>query len=337
MKKFLTRALLLTGVAATLATDMMSSVAFANPAPIGNSFLEEYGTPQHAATKVAESLKIDPDGNAKIDPVACKKNAHSCATPNDLLDVVLNLSDQYSGLERYQGRDRLRKFVGYLNSLVIRAAPKGKYWMACLVPQGDNDFTVKLKCIKREYLPGELVIVNPQTKRVVYAGHCFNGVGPREDDCPTVSYYLKPGMEMHAAWLGSTELVADTCGPKLTRPGRTEPDKNLDSCPRDICDFSAPASDLGTTVRSFRVSIKAKEEGWYTLTLPLQVIKVTPPKTATLVSCSIFPDGTQTDSVYVQYQHYRYHRYYVGGKPSEDWDGIPAEWRVDASRPKLKI
>ncbi len=305
-------------------------------------------TPQELAAKVEASLARNPLGRGVIDQVSCSRD-RGCATPEDYL-VMFEKADPGAHLTD------VHQLPAYFRSLVVRPAPSGVYWMACKTGAGGVGDAPKWDCMNRVFHhdKGETGFINPVTGALVLARDCSNPVGKEqhEEDCVELHVWMKPGDEVHIAWMGPDALPSGKCRLSVQKTGENErTNYEMDECPRDTCDFSGPSRDLQMQVWDKpRISWVARVEGDNIIRLPAEVTKlrtfpvhITQPAayngqkvTVTLSSglelCLVRPlqGMRQTLGVFMSALTYRYGKAFVTyeGRSAlpAGWDGTPHPW-----------
>lgn len=301
--------------------------ALATPAEAGNRhrFVVGIETPVQLAGLIQQSLEKDKSGKSAVSAESCSKRA--CATPADYLAMFAE-SDPEAGLTS------VNQLPEYVRALVIRKAPPGRYWMACKTGNGSAASKPMWNCLARAFHAGETAFVNPKTGRIVLARDCTNPVG-KEDvpvRCVEKHVFLKEGDEFHSGWLGPDAFPQGNCIPAILKAGETEwSNTHLDECPRDQCDWSGPARDLGGVKvwSNPRISFVAERTGEYIIRLPVEVTKVS----SVFVDCVVRPDGRQTlgnvirpQSYGSQGKAYLTYKDQTFSRPPAEWHGTPHPW-----------
>lgn len=131
-------------------------------------FLRGNASPQDLASKIADNLRLHPDGMHVIDPARCAKDG-SCASP---MNYLIAIRETKPGLQ-------LGELVPYLSGLVKRMPTaeerKQKYDMDCIHPTGTGYKTI-VNCMYRFLKPGEEVWVDPVSGEIIFAGDCTNRI-----------------------------------------------------------------------------------------------------------------------------------------------------------------
>jgi len=249
-------------------------------------------SPTDLKVKIIASLARKSDGSDKIDPAHCQPNGDSCATPQMYLEMFKR-ADPAAKLTS------VSQLPEYLGKLVITDAPKGEFWMACIVRATK---LAKWNCMSRQFHPGEHAWKNPLTGMVVLAEDCTNPVGERipERNCDEIHFWLNAGDEVHIGLLGPEDVPNDVCRPALHKASMPMGEWSLallDECLRMNCDYNGPSRDLGLPIRREpRISFQAEVTGEYILRVPRFVEK----SDDVFVFCVLWPDGTQSMSTYIK-------------------------------------
>lgn len=196
-------------LAALLVLPTSAPPAFADP--LNQAFCKGQESPKALAVLVKQSLAIDPSGMTRLDPNAC--HMPRPARP-------LDYQKMFEKDDPDAPKD-VRGLVDYLDSLIIQEAPPGKYWMACIKPNG----TPLHDCLPREARKGEKFWVTPIKKRLALAQTCTNPIGRPEhpDNCVYHEIAVREGDEVNIGQAGPTDLSLETvCTPLIKRPGESE-------------------------------------------------------------------------------------------------------------------
>ncbi|KND51677.1 MAG: hypothetical protein ABA06_00255 [Parcubacteria bacterium C7867-001] len=172
-----------------------------SPKPRNTGFYYGLKDPSELAKLVEDNLRKDPTGKTMINPEKCAKDG-SCASPHDYL-VMFQENDPEAELTS------VAQLPAFLRSLVARDPGPGEYQMACIrMPAHTPD----LHCMKRKFLPGEKVYVDPKSNRAIFAWHCTNPIDkpvePRQ--CMEIMVTIKGERSMKFAHLGPAK-VQDSC------------------------------------------------------------------------------------------------------------------------------
>jgi hypothetical protein len=313
---------------------LLGAVADAHASQRHERFDTGNAKPLALEIKIEASLARDKVGNDKIDPIRCQPNGDSCATPRMYLEMFKR-ADPGAKLTS------VSELPAFLKKLVITDAPKGHFWMACLVNKGG--IVAVWNCMSREFHLGEHAWMDPITGAIVLAEDCTNPVGERvpERDCDEIHFWLHQGDEVHIGLLGPDDMPDDVCRPALKKAGSDEWSLALlDTCVRMNCDFSRPAHDLGDiAVRATpRVSFQAERIGEYILRVPRFVEK----SSDYFVFCVLWPNGSQSLGTAIGKTAYRGPGWayidYPGGDMSSNarakngWVGLVHTWQSSEAR-----
>ncbi|MFZ1987911.1 MAG: hypothetical protein WAV21_02675 [Minisyncoccia bacterium] len=302
--------------------------ASAEAVPLGNPFMRGFDNPSQLAEITEQLLRVDPTGQTMLDSSRCKRDG-SCARPIDYLEM-LQVSDPDAKLAS------VSQLPGYFRSLVIKAAPPGKYWMACLKPskKSTSGWRAEDNCIARFFKPGEKAWVNPKTGKVVLAQDCTNPVGKPEkpDGCVYIWLQTRAGdTGFRLKEYGPQELHDDKCNPAILRAGERDYESPwYEECPSVDCNFAQADSILaGMGVRGQRKGSYAPDIGWNILRLPPQVAEKDSPYL--FVFCIETPQGDSCGKD-IWWNDYRNGIAVVSYTPADHpkgWNGRPRIWHFD--------
>lgn len=255
-----------------------------------------YANPSELARTVRESSKTDPLGKLPVNSTRCLANGYSCASAQQYV-AGFKLADPIGARDL-----TVAGLPDYLERLV-EGQPDGEFWMSCLT----NNREALWNCMSRplDLTKGERAWKNPKTGRFVLAGKCTNPMGElvHPPECLYIDYYLKVNDEVHIVLLGPDPLPKTACL-AIQRLGETEwRNVLLDECPRAVCTYDGPVSDLKLALQpGLRVSYKAEKEGWHKLRLPHMLLT----SEDQVLLCVIKPDGTQSLSKPIARRHYHH-------------------------------
>lgn len=204
-------------------------------------FLRGLSSPQELATKIRANLALDPSGRTIIDQARCDSVERSCASPENYIDMM-NKRDARAG-QRITSVDQL---ADYLDSLVLRAPPPGKYMTACLRQVGQDSYVGVWNCLNRAFNPGEKAWVDPVTGEVVFFEDCSNPIGRLvyEEPCVILNVGMDEGQELRGFRAGLASPI-DPCGPSVKVSGSAVFESlNLHECDTVTCSDAAPIAYL---------------------------------------------------------------------------------------------
>lgn len=292
----------------------------------------EGNNPHVMAQLVRASMQQNAMGRAAISDESCRLH-RACSTPEDMIDM----------LQRGDNREFAPKapaeLAAYLDTLIEIQAPVGQYWMACKTGDGSVTSEPKWDCMTRQFHKGETCFADPKTRRCVFARDCTNPVGreQHEQECVELHVGLKPDDEVHIGWLGPDAFPSGQCKLSVQKTGEQERTSyDMDECPRDTCDFSGPAHDLGglKVWDRPRISWTARVQGDNIIRLPREVLQ----SRSVFVLCVVRPkEGRQTHGKVVERGTYVRGRAYVTYQSmaniASGWEGKPYFWRfMDGGR-----
>jgi hypothetical protein len=280
-------------------------------ATVGEPFSVGNKSPQELAEKVRTSLTTDSKGNQPVDE-KCASNGYACATPGNYLQMFQR-ADPDAKLTQ------VSELPEYIEKLVQKDAPEGRYWMACLSKKKGH-YPI-WNCLNRPFHKGEHVWVNPRTGKYVLAEDCTNpldGQDAPDEQCVELHIGMKKGDISHIAWLGRNPFPQGKCKASIIKTGDDERGSPvMDECPETACDFSADSKALGgmKVWKENRISWKADRDGIFILRLPREVLAKASPvllENSFFVICLKRDNGYQTNALGILPQIYVEGRAYLG-------------------------
>lgn len=289
---------------------------------LGNPFCK--GQNQESfAQLIEQSVARDESGNTPLDPEACGLAVP--ATPNQILEMI-PVSDPDAGIAD------VSELAAYVRSLEEVAAPAGRYWSACLKNsrQSPTGWRPEANCIARDFRPGEKVLQNPKTGKIVFQGDCSNPVQlpERRADCAYIWVHTDSdvtGIRLLEA--GPEELRDEECRPAILRAGEDDYESPWhDDCPQVRCDFSqvnAVLRQQGFTPQ--RRGSFVPQAGWQVLQVPKRVTEKDSPYL--FVFCIETPQGDSCGKD-IRWDDYRDGVAVIGYAPDQHPEGFRGTVRI---------
>lgn len=240
----------------------------AEAASRGKRFYDGLDNPAQLALLVEANLAKDPSGASMLDPARCSAPHWSCAAPADYLKIIRQFDP--GATVNGQPLTSVDQLPAFLRKLVVRKAPSGEYWMACMrKATPSSDWEPLANCVARAFHPGEHAWVDPDTGNVVLAQDCTNPVGKprRQAGCVDDVIYAEAGDLILLNQRGPTDLTRNVCT-GLLRAGETEWESPyIERCPHPYC--SLKVSDRYSSYQAWAEgSFIADQTGYFIVRHP---------------------------------------------------------------------
>ncbi len=183
----------------------------------GDSFMRGMKNPSELADLIETHLKTDPAGQKLLDPKKCHQAVQkSCGSAWAYL-MMFRIDDPKS--KELGLLDRVDQLPAYLRSLTPDnvANDDEEWWMACMVPVGEDVFNPVGLCMSRPLNKGEPVWKSP-TGADVLAGDCTNPLFGKNtpfvatENCGKVEVPLPANtVEEHHQLAGPTKIGDSVC------------------------------------------------------------------------------------------------------------------------------